>query len=138
MTIQINVVEWVLYLVVVWLSLVIANTTLTLLKKYFDWRLKVYKKRLENKFNNKFKEQNMAYISVDVDVDIEDYLDEVSTRDLIEELNCRDLSDSQKLDMVGYNAEPRKMSLMDDLKVEVIMDNLESKTLNEIEEFFKK
>ena len=80
----------------------------------------------------------MAYISVDVDVDIEDYLDEVSTRDLIEELNCRDLSDSQKLDMVGYNAEPRKMSLMDDLKVEVIMDNLESKTLNEIEEFFKK
>lgn len=56
MTIQINVVEWVLYLVVVWLSLVIANTTLTLLKKYFDWRLKVYKKRLENKFNNKFKE----------------------------------------------------------------------------------
>ncbi len=40
--------------------------------------------------------------------------------------------------MVGYNAEPRKMSLMDDIKVEVIMDNLESKTLNEIEEFFKK
>jgi len=80
----------------------------------------------------------MAYINVDVDVDIEDYLDEVSTRDLIEELSNRDLSDSQKLDMVGYNAEPRKMSLMDDLKVEVIMDNLESKTLNEIEEFFKK
>jgi hypothetical protein len=80
----------------------------------------------------------MAYINVDVDVDIEDYLDEVSTRDLIEELSNRDLSDSQKLDMVGYNAEPRKMSLMDDIKVEVIMDNLESKTLNEIEEFFKK
>jgi len=80
----------------------------------------------------------MAYINVDVDVDIEDYLDEVSTMDLIEELSNRDLSDSQKLDMVGYNAEPRKMSLMDDIKVEVIMDNLESKTLNEIEEFFKK
>lgn len=80
----------------------------------------------------------MAYINVDVFVDIEDYLDEVSTRDLIEELSNRDLSDSQKLDMVGYNAEPRKMSLMDDIKVEVIMDNLESKTLNEIEEFFKK
>jgi len=55
MTIQINVVEWVLYLVVGWLSLVIANTTLNLLKKYLDWRIKVYKKRLENKFNNKFK-----------------------------------------------------------------------------------
>jgi len=80
----------------------------------------------------------MAYINVDVFMDIEDYLDEVSTRDLIEELSNRDLSDSQKLDMVGYNAEPRKMSLMDDIKVEVIMDNLESKTLNEIEEFFKK
>jgi hypothetical protein len=41
--------------VVGWLSLVIANTTLNLLKKYLDWRIKVYKKRLENKFNNKFK-----------------------------------------------------------------------------------
>jgi len=43
MTIEINVVEWVLYIVVIWLALVLADTTLAIYKMYLDWRIKKLK-----------------------------------------------------------------------------------------------
>lgn len=38
--ITINVVEWVLYLVVIWLSLSLTDSTLALYKRYLEWRIK--------------------------------------------------------------------------------------------------
>lgn len=43
--ITINVVEWVLYLVVIWLSLSLADSTLALYKRYLEWRIKKLKER---------------------------------------------------------------------------------------------
>lgn len=43
--ITINVVEWVLYLVVIWLSLSLADSTLALYKRYLEWRIKKFKER---------------------------------------------------------------------------------------------
>jgi len=47
MSITINIVEWVLYLVVIWLALALADNTLALLERYLKWRLK--KKRDEHR-----------------------------------------------------------------------------------------
>ena len=44
MTIEINVVEWVLYIIVIWLSLSLADTTLALYKMYLEWKIKKLKK----------------------------------------------------------------------------------------------
>jgi hypothetical protein len=43
--ITINVVEWVLYLVVIWLALSLADRTLALYKRYLEWRIKKLKER---------------------------------------------------------------------------------------------
>tara|TARA_R110002049_G_C8716753_1_gene524517 strand:+ start:16 stop:186 length:171 start_codon:yes stop_codon:yes gene_type:complete len=43
MTIEINVVEWVLYIVVIWLALALADTTLALYKRYLEWKIKKLK-----------------------------------------------------------------------------------------------
>ena len=43
--ITINVVEWVLYLVVIWLALSLADSTLALYKRYLEWRIKKLKER---------------------------------------------------------------------------------------------
>ena len=42
--ITINVVEWVLYLVVIWLALSLADSTLAIYKRYLEWRIKKIKK----------------------------------------------------------------------------------------------
>ena len=47
MTIEINVVEWVLYLVVILLTLGLANTTLDLFNTYLEWRIKKLKDKLK-------------------------------------------------------------------------------------------
>jgi len=47
MTIEINVVEWVLYIVVIWLALGLADTTLAIYKRYLDWRIKKLKEKRE-------------------------------------------------------------------------------------------
>jgi len=49
--ITINVVEWVLYLVVIWLALSLADNTSALYKRYLEWRIKKLKER--NKFKTK-------------------------------------------------------------------------------------
>jgi len=41
--ITINVVEWVLYLVVIWLALSLVDSTLALYKRYLEWRIKTRK-----------------------------------------------------------------------------------------------
>tara|TARA_R110000796_G_scaffold175292_3_gene292324 strand:- start:395 stop:544 length:150 start_codon:yes stop_codon:yes gene_type:complete len=43
--ITINVVEWVLYLVVIWLALSLGDSTLALYKRYLEWRIKKLKER---------------------------------------------------------------------------------------------
>ena len=47
--ITINVVEWVLYFVVVYLALSLADNTLLLYKRYLEWRIKKIKERRKNK-----------------------------------------------------------------------------------------
>ena len=49
--ITINVVEWVLHLVVIWLALSLADNTLALYKRYLEWRIKKIKERKQNKFD---------------------------------------------------------------------------------------
>ena len=43
--ITINVLEWVLYLVVIWLALSLGDSTLALYKRYLEWRIKKLKER---------------------------------------------------------------------------------------------
>ena len=51
--ITINVVEWVLYLVVIWLALSLADNTLALYKRYLEWRIKKLKERNKHKTKEK-------------------------------------------------------------------------------------
>ena len=43
MTIEINVAEWILYIVVIWLALGLVDTTLAIYKMYLEWRIKKLK-----------------------------------------------------------------------------------------------
>ncbi len=43
--ITMNVVEWVLYLVIIWLVLSLADSTLALYVRYLEWRIKRLKER---------------------------------------------------------------------------------------------
>ena len=43
--ITINVVEWVLYIVVIWLTLSLVDSTLALYKRYLEWKIKKLKER---------------------------------------------------------------------------------------------
>jgi hypothetical protein len=84
----------------------------------------------------------MPRINVDVDIDIEDYLDEIDTRDLIEALSYKNLSVKEKGDLFDLTKEKRDPqininSLIDEIKLEVILKGLQKKTLEEIESFFK-
>ena len=48
--ITINVVEWVLYIVVIWLTLSLDDSALSLYKRYLEWKIKKLKE-----INNKNK-----------------------------------------------------------------------------------
>jgi hypothetical protein len=81
-------------------------------------------------------------INVDVNVDIEDYMDEIDTDDLIEELSNRDLSAKNKKDIIDFTNEGTDkarsvQTIIDDLKFEAVLKNINSKTLEEIDQFFK-
>lgn len=81
----------------------------------------------------------MAYIEVDVDIDIEDYIDEIDTDNLIEELKGRSLSSRQIMDVMkiaGFNNS--KSTLLDQMKMDAVQNGIKDKTLTEIENFFKK
>ena len=53
--ITINVVEWVLYLLVIWLALSLADSTLALYKKYLEWKLKNIQRQKKTKQKQKLK-----------------------------------------------------------------------------------
>ena len=82
----------------------------------------------------------MPYINIDLD----DYIDEFSTSDLISELDGRKLTDSDKkeLDDIlndGSNSSDFPLiTLIDEIKMDVVKKGLENKTLEELETFFNK
>jgi len=78
----------------------------------------------------------MATISVDVDV----YLDEFDTDDLIEELSSRRLSKQEQDDLSDALNEGKKVSqsILDNVKMEIILNGFNTKTLQELEQFFNK
>tara|TARA_R110000803_G_scaffold184282_1_gene246629 strand:- start:66 stop:311 length:246 start_codon:yes stop_codon:yes gene_type:complete len=81
----------------------------------------------------------MARIEVEVDIDIEEYLDEVDTDDLIDELASRDL-DSNEISRISTsfsNSIDFKSTLLDELKTEVVLNGFKNKSLEELEKFFK-
>tara|TARA_R110000851_G_scaffold12650_3_gene43673 strand:- start:2180 stop:2425 length:246 start_codon:yes stop_codon:yes gene_type:complete len=81
----------------------------------------------------------MARIEVDVDIDIEEYLDEVDTEDLIDELLSRKLDpeENAKIGRVLSFAENVKSTLLDELKSEIVMNGIKGKSIQELEIFFK-
>jgi hypothetical protein len=81
----------------------------------------------------------MARIEVDVDIEIEEYLDEVDTEDLIDELISRQLDESEKvrINSAFSNFSNVKSTLLDELKTEVVMKGFKNKSLEELEKFFK-
>ena len=80
----------------------------------------------------------MAHIYVDVD--IEEYLDELDNKILIDELIDRDLDDEEmsvflgSLERGGYKD---KFSIIDSMKFNLINQGMNTKTLEELELFFK-
>tara|TARA_B110000977_G_scaffold188245_1_gene256274 strand:+ start:116 stop:361 length:246 start_codon:yes stop_codon:yes gene_type:complete len=81
----------------------------------------------------------MARIEVEVDIDIEEYLDEVDTEDLIDELLSRKLDPEEKakIGTVLSFAENVKSTLLDELKSEIVMNGIKGKSIQELEIFFK-
>ena len=81
----------------------------------------------------------MARIEVDVDIDIEEHLDEVDTEDLIDELLSRKLDPEERaqINKVFNFAENVKSTLLDELKSEIVMNGIKSKSIQELEIFFK-
>jgi len=79
-------------------------------------------------------------IEVDVDVDICEHLDCVKTEELIEELKDRDLT-SEIMSALKEDLFPELLnvtpSILDSIKLEIIVKNYMSKTIEELEEFFK-
>jgi len=43
MTVEINIAEWMLYLIVIYLSIALADNTLSLYKKYLEWKIENFK-----------------------------------------------------------------------------------------------
>lgn len=79
----------------------------------------------------------MAYVSVDVDIDIEDYIDEISTEDLIEELKSRkaDPSIYKSIDVYKiFGAE----SLQDVIKVEAFLKKYKDVPESDLDSFLDK
>ena len=81
----------------------------------------------------------MASIDTTVDIDIADYLDEVSFDELVYELKHRKLSDKQlnKLQReLSINIETSKTTIIDNIKLELILDNYGKKSIEELTNFF--
>tara|TARA_R110000796_G_scaffold69215_1_gene158054 strand:+ start:191 stop:433 length:243 start_codon:yes stop_codon:yes gene_type:complete len=80
----------------------------------------------------------MAHIYVDID--IEEYLDELDNKILIDELIDRDLDDEEvsfllmSFENAGYKD---KFSIVDSMKFNLINQGMNTKTLEELELFFK-
>ena len=77
-----------------------------------------------------------------ISIDIEDYIDEIETFQLIEELSIRELSadDIHELQSsIGNDVgiDITGGTVMGDMKLEYVMENIGNKTLEEFEEFFK-
>lgn len=79
----------------------------------------------------------MATIEVDVDINIEDHLEEVYTSDLIEELELRSLSKKDLLSKIVAISGQKKGTLLDELKLEIVLSGIENKSITELEAFFK-
>jgi len=84
----------------------------------------------------------MAYIEVEVDIDIEEHLDEVSVSDLINELSDRRLTVVDKKELVSVLNDvsitgSKVNTLVDELKLDVVLSGIKNKTLIELQEFFK-
>lgn len=79
-------------------------------------------------------------ISVDVDIDLIDYIDEFDTEDLIEEINDRTL-DVHEIALLnsGLTADKKieRVTVLDEIKIEIVMNGFREKSLEELEEFFK-
>ena len=77
---------------------------------------------------------------IDVDVEIELYLDEVRSGDLIEELISRDLDNEEIgvfLEAFQQDSYKGKPSIIDDMKFNLISQGIKTKTLDELQVFFK-
>ena len=80
----------------------------------------------------------MAHIYVDVD--IEEYLDELDNKILIDELIDRDLDDEEMsvlLESLERGGHKDKFSIIDSMKFNLINQGMNTKTLEELELFFK-
>jgi hypothetical protein len=80
----------------------------------------------------------MPYINIDLD----DYIDEFDTDELISELDSRKLNDSEKKSLSDIlhdntnNSNFPLLTLIDDVKMDVVRKGLHKKTLQELELFF--
>ena len=80
----------------------------------------------------------MAHIYVDID--IERHLDEIDSKVLIDELIYRDLDDEEVsvlLEGFQQNSYRGKPSIIDDMKFNLISQGMNTKTLEELQLFFK-
>jgi len=67
MVIEINIAEWVLHIILIWLVLQLGDTTLSIYQKYQKWRIKneVEKKHLNNHKENSNSSSNKEPIEND-------------------------------------------------------------------------
>lgn len=84
----------------------------------------------------------MAYVEVEVDVDIGEHLGEVGVTDLIEHLNTRTLDTKNRVQLQSmlkgeYSRQLDLYTLIDEVKMEVVLRGLKDKTLEQLEKFFK-
>ena len=68
MTITINVVEWVLYIVVILLALSLADMTLSLYEKYIQYRIKKEEKKSKNFVESKMNNGKLIKVVIDENV----------------------------------------------------------------------
>ncbi|WP_271407170.1 hypothetical protein [Tenacibaculum soleae] len=78
----------------------------------------------------------MATVTVEVDIDIEEHLDEVFTSDLIDELERRSLAEKEMAQLKKLTG-VKSQSLLDDLKLQIVLKGIEDKSINQLEKFFK-
>jgi len=81
-----------------------------------------------------------TYIEVEVEVDILDHIDQFETDDLMDELIGRDLSTEEMLYLnsgLNLSADLSKTTVMDEIKIKIVIDNYSSKTIEELDNFFK-
>jgi len=81
-----------------------------------------------------------TYIEVEVEIDILDHIDQFETDDLMDELIGRDLSTEEMLYLnsgLNLSADLSKTTVMDEIKIKIVIDNYSSKTIEELDNFFK-